>query len=147
MIMHNNLVKYSIIILILLMILVPLCMFLIPKINYRPMPADLCEAKLSSSKPNWVSSLIANSDEHYITPLQFNSLSSLAANIEKYSPKTHIVHLDQSKLLAYRQSPVFNFTDWICIKADGHVTASATMGYSDFGKNRQWVNLIRNNCP
>ena len=135
-------IKYLSLIILIIIVL----MIIFPKINFRPMPPGLCEGKLPEKMPNWVSSLVPDTDAHYIKPLSITSLPIIAKYIEKCGTKIHITNMDNSNLFAYRQSPVFNFTDWICIRADGHVSASATMGYSDLGKNREWVTMIQNQC-
>lgn len=139
----------SYIILLILVIIgcIPLSMYLMPGINYRSMPVGLCEAKLVEARPNWVSSLVDPSSQHYIEPLEANALPLLATRLKKQGGKIHIAHLDENYLLAFRQSPFFNFTDWICIRTDGNLTSSATMGHYDFGKNREWVTNIRNARP
>ena len=137
--------KYILLFLLIFIVLIPLAMIIFPKINYRPAPHGLCEGKLNQNKPNWVSSLVAESNEHYIEPLQFASLSSLADCIKNFID-TQITHLSDTHLLAYHQSKTFHFTDWLCVKADGHVSSSATMGHYDFNKNREWVNKIRESC-
>jgi uncharacterized protein (DUF1499 family) len=139
--------KYLGIALLLLVIVSLVSMILSPKINYRSMPAHLCEALLPEQKPNWVSSLVDSNNPHYVAPFKIKSLSTLADCLHSQFPKATITFVQEnSHLLAYRQSRVFHFTDWICIKADGHVSSSATMGHSDFGKNREWVEAIRQRC-
>ncbi len=135
-------IKYSSLVLIAIIIL----MIIFPKINFRSMPPGLCKGELPENMPNWVSSLVPETDEHYIKPFYNTPLPALAEYIVKCGPKIHITQLDSASLIAYRQSPMFNFTDWICIRADGHVSSSATMGYSDLGKNRELVNKIRAQC-
>ena len=137
-----NFIKYPFLVLIAIIIL----MILFPKINFRSMPTGLCNGELPKNMPNWVSSLVPETDEHYIKPFYNTPLPTLAEYIVKCGPKIHITHLDSASLIAYRLSPMLNFTDWICIRADGHVSSSATMGRSDYGKNRELVNKIRTQC-
>ncbi len=130
-------------VLLLLIGLITLACYIWPQINYREMPKGLCAGELNLKAPNWVSSLVANNDSHYITPLKFESLSSVSEKIKQNLPQVNIVSEDQNRILAYRQSVVYHFTDWICIEANGNVTSSATMGHSDFEQNRKLVESIR----
>ncbi len=139
--MKNTVINYSLLILLFILSLTILTQLLFPTLNYRPMPTGLCEGTLSPSKPNWVSSLVQSSNSHHIAPLQGNTLALIASHLKK----AQIVDLNTSRLIAYRQSPLLSFTDWICIKSNGDVISSATLGYYDFGKNRQWVEAIRAN--
>ncbi|MDX1838586.1 DUF1499 domain-containing protein [Legionella taurinensis] len=132
--------------LLVILIIAPLLMHFIPAINFRGMPQGLIQGALTASKPNWVSSLVPESDSHYVAPLTVADLSAIKDCVVRQSPKTTLVKLDESSLIAYRQSPVFNFTDWLIIRKDGQVTSSATMGYYDFGKNREWVESLRAHC-
>ncbi|HAU1152904.1 TPA: DUF1499 domain-containing protein [Legionella pneumophila] len=121
-------------------------LYLFPQINFREMPKGLVEGQLPDDKPNWVSSLVNESDSHYIAPLKVESMSELAACIESKISELKIQKQDASFLVGYRQSRFFHFVDWLCIHADGNVISSATMGYSDFGKNRELVEKIRSRC-
>lgn len=129
-----------------LMVLTVLLMHFIPRINFRDMPSGLAQGGLDASKPNWVSSHVAQQDSHYIAPLNISTLAVLKDCVMMQSPKTTLVKLDDATLIVYRQSAFFNFTDWLMIQNDGQVTSSATMGYYDFGKNREWVERIRTQC-
>ncbi len=133
-------------VMILLAVLAVLMMYLFPKINFRAMPEGLVNGRQDEQKPNWVSSLVARNNAHYIAPLAIKNLSSLAECLLKQDKNTTLVKVDESSLIAYRQSTVFHFTDWIVIDSQGQVSASATMGHYDFGKNRQWVEAIRASC-
>ncbi|BCZ96368.1 DUF1499 domain-containing protein [Legionella pneumophila serogroup 1] len=121
-------------------------LYLFPQINFREMPKGLVEGQLPDDKPNWVSSLVNESDSHYIAPLKVDSMPQLVACIERKIPELKIQKQEASFLVGYRQSPFFHFVDWLCIHADGNVISSATMGYSDFGKNRELVEKIRSLC-
>ncbi|HHL3493823.1 TPA: DUF1499 domain-containing protein [Legionella pneumophila] len=121
-------------------------LYLFPQINFREMPKGLVEGQLPDDKPNWVSSLVDESDSHYIAPLKVESMSELAACIDSKIPELKIQKQDASLLVGYRQSRFFHFVDWFCIHADGNVISSATIGYSDFGKNRELVEKIRSRC-
>lgn len=121
-------------------------MYLFPQINFRAMPSGLIEGKLPEAKPNWVSSFVAKTDAHYIAPFHVESLSKLSTCIKEKIPEVIIQKTDSSTILAYRQSQVFHFVDWLCIHADGNVVSSATMGHSDFGKNRELIEKIRTVC-
>lgn len=133
-------------VLLVILMITPLLMHFMPGINFRGMPQGLTQGTLNASKPNWVSSLVPESDSHYVAPLTVADLSAIKDCVLRQSPKTTLVKLDESSLIAYRQSPVLNFTDWLIIKNDGQVTSSATMGYYDFGKNREWVESLRAHC-
>lgn len=133
--------------LVVLLLLIILLMVLFPQINFRAMPMGLCEGQLPKNKPNWVSSLVAKTDSHYIHSLKFQDLDALIVCIKKQIPELKLVQTDTRRVLGYRQSKIFHFTDWLCIQADGHVESSATMGHSDFGKNRALVERIRQLCP
>lgn len=120
-----------------------------PEFFYRDSPLGLCEANLSS-KPNWVSSLVEPSDSHYVSPLPVNSLDAIQQCIYKIDPKTYVV-LHANYIEGYTRTNFFGFTDWFCIKDNGQITSSATLGYSDLRKNRQWVEklrqqIIKNDC-
>ena len=121
-------------------------MHVIPGINYRPKPQGLETGALNKNKPNWVSSFVEKTDPHYIAPLQRMDFTGLPDCLSHLSRKTTIVKHDKESLVAYRQSTLFNFTDWLYIRADGQATSSATMGYYDFNKNREWVEEIRRAC-
>lgn len=49
-------------------------LYLFPQINFREMPKGLVEGQLPDDKPNWVSSLVNESDSHYIAPLKVESM-------------------------------------------------------------------------
>ncbi len=66
--------------------------------------------------------------------------------MEDSIPKLAVKEANSERLLAYRQSALFNFVDWICIDSEGQLTSSATLGYSDMGKNRELVEEIRQHC-
>lgn len=137
--MKHIAIKYALLsgLAILSLAVIRLC--LLPTFNYRAMPQGLCEGALPSNQSNWVSSLIAPSNPHYVAPLARPELASIAARMSQ----AHVAELNPEHLIAYRQSPVLSLTHWICIKKDGHVVSSATLGHYDFGKNRQWVESIR----
>ncbi len=137
--------KLLIIILIIIGIVVAI-MYLFPQINYRDMPAGLSEGHLPEGKPNWVSSKVPMTDTHYIAPLKIQSLAQLSSCIESKIPEVIIKNTDASQIIAYRPSRVFHFVDWLYIHNDGAVSSSATMGHSDFGKNRELVEKIRTLC-
>lgn len=120
--------------------------YLFPQITFRAIPNGLIEGYLPENKPNWVSSKVSPNNAHYIAPLQFKSLSELSACIASKLPFVSIQSIDESKLIGYRQSKIFHFVDWFCINADGTVSSSATIGHSDFGKNRELVEQIRMLC-
>ncbi len=112
-----------------------------PNFFYRDRPAGLCEAALPD-KPNWVSSLVHRSDAHYIAPLPVTAIDNLAHYIYEMDPKTYIVRYPDY-LEGYRRTKFWGFTDWFCIKDNDHVTPSATIGHSDLGENRRWVEALR----
>lgn len=121
-------------------------MHLFPQINFRDMPKGLVEGDLPEEKPNWVSSFVATDNAHYIAPLKIKSLAQLSDCIKTRLPEVLIQKSDELNIIAYRQSRVFHFVDWLCIHPDGKVVSSATMGYSDLGKNRELVEKIRALC-
>lgn len=133
-------------ILVLLLGLVVAVMYLFPQINFRSMPDGLIDGNLPQEKPNWVSSFVARDNPHYVAPLNIKSFSHLSACIAAKFPEVTIQKSDASSLIAYRRSQIFHFVDWFYIHADGKVTSSATMGHSDFGKNRELVEKIRALC-
>lgn len=137
--------KLLIIILIIIGIVVAI-MYLFPQINYREMPEGLIDGHFSEEKPNWVSSKVPTTDTHYIAPLKIQSLAQLSACIESKIPEVIIKNTDTSRIIAYRPSRIFHFVDWLCIHNDGSLSSSATMGRSDFGKNRELVEKIRASC-
>lgn len=141
-----KIVHSVLILMIFLVAMIALASYLFPQINFREMPEGLKNGKLDDQKPNWVSSRVAETSAHYVAPLLIDDLTQLAACLKTTSPKTTIQQVDEQSLIAYRQSPFFNFTDWIMIDKNGQVTSSATMGYYDFGKNRLWVDAIRKAC-
>ena len=112
-----------------------------PDFFYRDKPEGLCQAALPD-KPNWVSSLVYPSDGHYIRRLPEHSLEKIVRAIHRLDPKTYVV-LHPTYIEGYRRSHYFRFTDWFCIKEDGNITSTAAVGYSDLGKNRQWVEALR----
>lgn len=139
--------KVFYLVVILFMVAVMLVHFF-PQINFRPMPDGLCQAQLNKDKPNWVSSLVDKKDPHYVKPLNFKTMDmeKLAQCLDEGFDGVTVVNKGPSEIIAHRHSRVFNFVDWICIKANGDVTSSATMGYSDLGKNRELVEEIRAVC-
>ncbi|WP_367607344.1 DUF1499 domain-containing protein [Legionella sp. W05-934-2] len=122
---------------------VTLICYLWPQINFKEMPKGLCAGNLNGKKPNWVSSKVDKADSHYVAPLKITSLLTVEDAIKNHLPGITIYQRDKNNLLAYRQSPIYHFTDWICIEADGSVTSSATLGYGDFNQNRKLVESIR----
>ena len=133
--------------LILMMLVLLVCYFLLmwitPRMNYRPMPEGLCTAKLQE-KPNWVSSLVDKDDKHYVQNLGSIDLSRLSQCLKE--SKVIVTEQSEKKLIGYRRSRYFHFTDWFCITSDGNITSSATMGHSDLGNNRAWVSRLREHC-
>ncbi|MBL7478374.1 DUF1499 domain-containing protein [Legionella bononiensis] len=121
-------------------------MYLFPQINFREMPKGLIDGQLPEEKPNWVSSLVAADNAHYIPPLKVGTLVQLAECIKSKVPEVTMTQLNESNLIGYRQSRVFHFVDWLIIRSDGTVVSSATMGHSDFGKNRELIERIRTLC-
>jgi uncharacterized protein (DUF1499 family) len=121
-------------------------MYFFPQINFREMPQGLIDGTLSEDKPNWVSSLVASDNSHYIASLNVDSLEKLAACIKSNIPDVTITKTDETGLFAYRQSRVFHFVDWFIIRSNGAVISSATIGHSDFGKNRELIEQIRALC-
>lgn len=122
---------------------ITLVCYIWPQINFREMPKELCTGKLNAKLPNWVSSQVDKNDDHYIDPLKIESLAQLADKIKNKIPGVTLVEQDNNRILAYRQSTIFHFTDWICIEANGNVTSTATLGYGDFNQNRKLVESIR----
>ncbi|KTD46183.1 DUF1499 domain-containing protein [Legionella quateirensis] len=121
-------------------------MYLFPQINFREMPKGLLDGQLPEAKPNWVSSFVAADNAHYIAPLKVETLAKLSVCIQSKVPEVTMTQLNESNLIAYRQSKVFHFVDWLVIRSDGNVVSSATMGRSDFGKNRELIEHIRTAC-
>lgn len=117
--------------------------YLFPQINFRQKPSGLCEAKLKDHLDNWVSSKVPAQDRHYIQPLTIQSLELIAKDIKKNQPNVIIVEANDKRILAYRQSRIYHFTDWVCLESTGDITSSATMGRKDFGMNRALVESIR----
>ena len=137
--------KILIIVAVLIAILVGI-MYFFPQINFREMPKGLENGQLPEEKPNWVSSLVATNNSHYIAPLKINSLEKLSACINTKIPEIKLTQITTTSLIGYRQSPVFHFVDWFSINHKGMVVSTATMGRSDFGKNRQLIEKIRALC-
>jgi uncharacterized protein (DUF1499 family) len=137
--------KIVLIIIAIIMIAIGI-IYLFPQINFREMPKRLIDGHLPKGKNNWVSSMAAPTDSHYIVPLKVQSLAQLSACIASKLPEVTIKTSDASKIIAYRPSPVFHFVDWLYIHADGSVSSSATMGSYDYGKNRELVERIRALC-
>ena len=108
---------------------------------YRDKPEGLCEALLPD-KPNWVSSLVSISDPHYIASLPVDKLATVSAAIYQIDPKSYVL-MHEHYLEGFHRTKFWGFTDWFCIKSDGNVTASATLGHSDLGYNRRWVENLR----
>lgn len=129
-----------------IIIAIVVIMYLFPQINFREMPKGLIEGKLPDDRPNWVSSLVNESNAHYIAPLKIETIPKLVACIESKVPELKLQKQEASLLIGYRQSRLFHFVDWLCIHANGDVISSATMGHSDFGKNRELVEKIRSQC-
>jgi uncharacterized protein (DUF1499 family) len=112
-----------------------------PDFFYRDKPQGLCEAALSD-KPNWVSSLVHRSNSHYVSPLPVTPLSDIARCIQRMDPQIYVV-IHNRRIEGFRRTHYFGFTDWFCITDNGHITSSATLGYSDLGNNRNWVTDLR----
>lgn len=131
---------------VLLLVAVVGVMYFFPEINFRSMPKGLIDGKLSEDKPNWVSSYVSSHDSHYVAPLPVANLEKLSACITEKLPQVSLHESTAAYVLLYRQSQIFHFVDWVCIHTDGNVVSSATMGYSDLGKNRELVEEIRSLC-
>lgn len=116
---------------------------LFPRINFRPAPLGLCQGQLPLGKPNWVSSLVPKTDSHYIAALPEMPLVELGPLLQKSIPNLTLVEVSARGIVGYRRSWWFNFVDWFCISPEGQVSSSATMGYSDLGKNRELVEAMR----
>ncbi len=129
------------VVVLLSVLLMSLFLKFFPNVFYRDKPAGLCEAILSD-KPNWVSSLVATDNAHYINPLPMTEFSKLAEIIERIEPTTYLV-IHPYFIEGYRRTPFFGFTDWFCITDTGQVTSAATLGHSDLGVNRRWVDSLR----
>src|SRR5687768_17072202 len=93
-------------------------MYLFPQINFRKMPPGLIEGTLPNEKPNWVSSLVPHTNSHYIAPLHIGTIAQLVVCIGNKVPEVKIQKQNGSHLIAYRQSPIFHFVDWLCIHAN-----------------------------
>jgi uncharacterized protein (DUF1499 family) len=117
--------------------------FFYPEIFFRAEPEGLCHGKLPN-KPNWVSSFVAENNPHYIASLGKIESSKLTECIQSHSGKRFSIKKEGSHWHGYRRTAFFGFTDWFCISSEGEVTSSATMGHSDMGVNRAWVEGIRN---
>jgi len=113
-----------------------------PNFFYRDKPEGLCSASLVD-KPNWVSSIINIKDQHYVSPLPITPLANITKCIFNMDPKAYVI-TNIGYIEGFHRTKFFGFTDWFCIKEDGNVTASATIGYSDMGYNRKWVEELRN---
>ena len=72
----------SLVVVLLSVLLMSLFLKFFPNVFYRDKPAGLCGAILSD-KPNWVSSLVATDNAHYINPLPMTEFSKLAEIIER----------------------------------------------------------------
>lgn len=131
--------KVIVLSLVLLLILVPLVG---PYWMYRPMPRGLCQGQLPD-KPNWVSSLVAKDNPHYVKPLPAFDEKTLIACIRSQGLRKPFVWKKGTHWLGYRRTTFFGFTDWFCISEKGEVSSSATIGHSDLGVNRAWVEAIR----
>jgi len=121
-------------------------MYFFPQINFRKKPEGLCRAQLDGKKPNWVSSLVSREDPHYIEPYSPVNLAQLAACLQQQFQNITVVQVDSEKLIGYRQTKLLNFVDWFCIQSNGEISSTATMGYSDLGKNRELIEHIRQIC-
>lgn len=117
-----------------------------PQLTYRVAPEGLLQGQLNLEKPNWVSSKVMKEDSHYIPPLPAHDLINLAACMKKNIEGLIIMDVGANTLVAYRRSSLCHFMDWIAINSNGEVTSSATMGFYDFGKNREMVEIIRKYC-
>lgn len=112
-----------------------------PDTFYRDKPHGLCEANLPD-KPNWVSSVVSIEDPHYIAPLPMTNFYQLAEAIDAIDPKTYKI-IYPYYIEGYRRTNFFGFTDWFCITDTGQITSTATLGHSDLGVNRRWVESLR----
>lgn len=108
---------------------------------FRPAPQGLCQAALSDT-PNWVSSLVAPDNAHYVKPLGLVDIAQLSACLKKGGLKSKLFQKG-THYHGYRRTKMLGFTDWFCISEKGEVTSSATLGYSDMGVNRAWVEQMR----
>lgn len=103
------------------------------------------------STPNAVSS-DARTPIHFIDPLCFKGSPAVAMSalerIVASLPRTRIVSSENGYLRAEAASAVFGFVDDLEFLVDEgrsiiHVRSAARIGYSDFGVNRQRIELIR----
>lgn len=139
----SRLVELFVVIIIILLCFLMLTLILkkYPDIFYRDKPLGLCQAHLDD-KPHWVSSLVEPSNEHYVSPLPVSTFASMANAMELIDPNTYIL-IHPFYMEGYRRTAYFGFTDWFCINELGHVTSTATLGYSDLGNNKRWVEQLR----
>lgn len=112
-----------------------------PNLFYRDKPFGLCEANLGRA-PNWVSSLVHQSSSHHVASFAELPFTKITSCIEFIDPKTYVVELT-NHLEGFRRTALFGFTDWFCIERNGNLTSAATLGYTDLGRNRKWVERIR----
>ena len=113
-----------------------------------------CHQLLSpcSNKPNCVSSLVAQDDAHFISPLilgdqpthDWQSLMAILLSM----PRTRIVTQQDCYLHVECQSRLFGFVDdlELCLLVDDkicHLRSAARTGYYDFNVNRKRIEKIR----
>tara|TARA_B110000879_G_C11062754_1_gene467396 strand:+ start:638 stop:1087 length:450 start_codon:yes stop_codon:yes gene_type:complete len=140
--MERTVCVFRVVIVILLgVLLMSLFLKVFPNVFYRDKPAGLCEAILPD-KPNWVSSLAIPDNAHYVMPLPMSVFEDITRAIVKIDPNTYTV-VHPYYIEGYRRTAFFGFTDWFCITDTGQVTSTATLGHSDVGVNRKWVESLR----
>lgn len=116
--------------------------FFYPDLLLRSEPNGLCEGQLSA-RPNWVSSKVPKSDPHYIAPLPKVDKKVLIECIKHLPPKKISIEMEGDHIHGVRRTAFWGFADWFCIEPTGDITSSATLGHSDLGVNRHWVEALR----
>lgn len=127
--------------------------FLLGHMSKTGEPPGLVSGHLSacSVKPNCVVSEIAEDDSHYISPLHYpaamaeNTMALITQIIQEVGGEITVE--DEGYIAALFTSDFFGFVDDLECRNDKanhtlHLRSASRVGHSDFGANRQRVELI-----
>jgi uncharacterized protein (DUF1499 family) len=138
--------KITLYIILSLIVFVMIAFFFLGRGSAKGAALGLVDGRLApcGSKPNCVSSEAGTEGKKTVTPLQGQSLLSMASAI---SAMGGIVTAQEGDYLsATFTSKTFKFVDDFEVRMDGdiaHIRSSSRVGYSDRGVNRARVETLR----
>lgn len=146
--------KITIIIIVLILALMTTVFFVRGFMSRSGEVPGLLKGQLAAcpDKPNCVCSELSSTDAAFVSPIELNAESAvdewllLKATINKQGGKIQIEKDDY--LAATFTSAVFGFVDDLEVRLDVgqgviHFRSASRVGHSDFGKNRQRIELLK----